>query len=111
MTVPAGAQLGTGLMLAVAGAVAFSGKAIIVKLAYRYGVEAVTLLMYRMLFALPLFVAMACAVTFASARIGGMWANWFPSGRSIALKVASHWSKVCASEQFIILSLVNSFTR
>ena len=59
MTVPAGAQLGTGLMLAVAGAVAFSGKAIIVKLAYRYGVEAVTLLMYRMLFALPLFVAMA----------------------------------------------------
>ena len=41
------------------GAIAFSGKAIIVKLAYRYGVDAVTLLMYRMLFALPFFVAMA----------------------------------------------------
>jgi drug/metabolite transporter (DMT)-like permease len=38
---------------------AFSGKAIIVKLAYRYGVDAVTLIMYRMLFALPLFAAMA----------------------------------------------------
>lgn len=38
---------------------AFSGKAIIVKLAYRYGVDAVTLLMYRMLFALPLFVGLA----------------------------------------------------
>ena len=38
---------------------AFSGKAIIVKLAYRYGVDAVTLLMYRMLFALPIFAAMA----------------------------------------------------
>ena len=46
-------------MLALLGAIAFSGKAIIVKLAYRYGVDAVTLLMYRMLFALPIFVAMA----------------------------------------------------
>ncbi|MCX7742265.1 MAG: DMT family transporter [Tepidimonas sp.] len=49
----------TGLLLAAGGAVAFSGKAIIVKLAYRYGVDAVTLLMYRMLLALPLFAAMA----------------------------------------------------
>ena len=48
-----------GLALAVVGAIAFSGKAIIVKLAYRYGVDAVTLIMYRMLFALPLFAAMA----------------------------------------------------
>lgn len=39
------------------GAIAFSGKAIIVKLSYRYGVDAVTVIMYRMLFALPLFVA------------------------------------------------------
>ena len=49
----------TGLALATIGAVAFSGKAIIVKLAYRYGVDAVTLIMLRMLFALPLFVALA----------------------------------------------------
>jgi drug/metabolite transporter (DMT)-like permease len=48
-----------GLLLAGLGAVAFSGKAIIIKLAYRYGVDAVTLIMYRMLFALPLFVALA----------------------------------------------------
>ena len=46
-------------MFAVIGAIAFSGKAIIVKLAYRHGVDAVTLIMYRMLFALPLFAAMA----------------------------------------------------
>lgn len=45
--------------MAVLGAIAFSGKAIIVKLAYRYGVDAVTLIMLRMLFALPLFLAMA----------------------------------------------------
>ncbi|MDE2147391.1 MAG: DMT family transporter [Burkholderiales bacterium] len=48
-----------GLALAAAGSIAFSGKAIIVKLAYRHGVDAVTLIMYRMLFALPLFVALA----------------------------------------------------
>jgi drug/metabolite transporter (DMT)-like permease len=48
-----------GLLLAMLGSVAFSGKAIIVKLAYRHGVDAVTLIMYRMLFALPLFVFMA----------------------------------------------------
>ena len=46
-------------MLVVLGAIAFSGKAIIVKLAYRYGVDAVTLIMLRMLFALPIFAAMA----------------------------------------------------
>ncbi len=51
--------LAVGLALAAGGSVAFSGKAIIVKLAYRYGVDAVTLIMYRMLFALPLFVALA----------------------------------------------------
>ena len=49
----------TGLLLALLGSIAFSGKAIIVKLAYRYGVDAVTLLMYRMLFALPFFAIMA----------------------------------------------------
>jgi drug/metabolite transporter (DMT)-like permease len=48
-----------GLAMAAAGAVAFSGKAIIVKLAYRHGVDAVTLIMYRMLFALPMFALLA----------------------------------------------------
>ena len=48
-----------GLALASIGAIAFSGKAIIIKLAYRHGVDAVTLIMYRMLFALPLFVLLA----------------------------------------------------
>jgi len=59
MTSTRSAQVSTGLMLAVAGSIAFSGKAIIVKLAYRHGVDAVTLVMFRMLFALPLFILMA----------------------------------------------------
>ena len=47
------------MLLATFGGIFFSGKAIIVKLAYRYGVDAVTLIMYRMLFALPIFAVMA----------------------------------------------------
>ncbi|MDG0855603.1 DMT family transporter [Roseateles puraquae] len=45
--------------MAMLGAIGFSGKAIIVKLAYRHGVDAVTLLMWRMLLAMPFFLAMA----------------------------------------------------
>ena len=45
----------TGTLLVAGGAVAFSGKAVIIKLAYRYGVDAVTLLALRMLFSAPFF--------------------------------------------------------
>jgi len=59
LTAPAGRPAWGGLALALLGSVAFSGKAIIVKLAYRHQVDAVTLIMYRMLFALPLFLLLA----------------------------------------------------
>jgi len=52
-------KFSSGLLWAAAGSIAFSGKAIIVKLAYRHGVDAITLVMFRMLFALPFFIAMA----------------------------------------------------
>ena len=58
-----------GLILALVGTLAFSGKAIIIKLAYRYGVDAVTLIMYRMLFALPVFMAMAWWASRGQARL------------------------------------------
>jgi len=48
-----------GLALASAGAIAFSGKAIVAKLLYLQGLDAVTVLMLRMLFALPFFAALA----------------------------------------------------
>jgi len=47
----------SGLALAMAGSVMFSAKAIVVKLAYRHGVDAATLLALRMLISLPFFVA------------------------------------------------------
>ncbi|MGE5097132.1 MAG: DMT family transporter [Betaproteobacteria bacterium] len=49
----------TGALIVAVAAIAFSGKAIIIKLAYRYGVDALTLLAFRMLFSAPMFVALA----------------------------------------------------
>ncbi len=48
-----------GFLLALAAAVFFSIKAIFVKLSYRYGVDAVTLLALRMISSLPFFVVIA----------------------------------------------------
>lgn len=44
-----------GLLMAAIGAILFSGKAIIIKLAYSYGTDSATLLALRMLMALPIF--------------------------------------------------------
>ncbi|HJV52914.1 MAG TPA: DMT family transporter [Noviherbaspirillum sp.] len=49
----------SGLAIAVAGAILFSAKAIVAKLIYRYHVDAVTLIAFRMLFSLPFFAAVA----------------------------------------------------
>ncbi|MEC4718049.1 DMT family transporter [Noviherbaspirillum sp. CPCC 100848] len=48
-----------GLAIAIAGAVLFSTKAIVAKLLYRYQIDAVTLIAFRMLFSLPFFAAVA----------------------------------------------------
>jgi drug/metabolite transporter (DMT)-like permease len=48
-----------GLMLAIGGAVLFSGKAVVAKLLYRYQLDAVTLIAFRMLFSFPVFAAVA----------------------------------------------------
>ena len=47
---------GLGVLLAVTGIIMFSAKAIMVKLGYRHDVDAVTLLLLRMLFALPIYL-------------------------------------------------------
>jgi drug/metabolite transporter (DMT)-like permease len=48
-----------GIACALAGSIAFSGKPVLVKAAYQYGVDTTTLLTLRMLFAAPLFMLMA----------------------------------------------------
>ncbi|MBI5178931.1 MAG: EamA family transporter [Nitrospinae bacterium] len=49
----------TGAFIVFLAAAAFSAKAVLVKLAYRYHTDALTVLTLRMLFALPFFIAMA----------------------------------------------------
>jgi drug/metabolite transporter (DMT)-like permease len=48
-----------GLAIAIVGAIFFSAKAVVAKLIYRYHVDAVTLITFRMLFAVPFFAALA----------------------------------------------------
>jgi len=48
-----------GLGIAIGGAVLFSTKAIVAKLLYRYQLDAVTVLAFRMMFSLPVFAAIA----------------------------------------------------
>jgi drug/metabolite transporter (DMT)-like permease len=48
-----------GLLIAIVGAVLFSAKAIVAKLLYRYHIDAVTLIAFRMLFSLPFFAVIA----------------------------------------------------
>jgi drug/metabolite transporter (DMT)-like permease len=48
-----------GLAIAICGAILFSTKAVVAKLLYRYQLDAITLLAFRMLFSLPVFAAVA----------------------------------------------------
>lgn len=48
-----------GLSIALIGAILFSAKAIVAKLIYRYHVDPVTLIAFRMLFSLPFFIGIA----------------------------------------------------
>lgn len=57
-----------GIFLAILGAVLFAGKAIVVKLTYRYGIDAVTLIAFRMLFSLPFFAVVAWSESRRAAR-------------------------------------------
>ncbi len=47
-----------GILMAVAGIVLFSAKAVLVKMAYIYGIEPINLLVFRMLFSLPFYLFM-----------------------------------------------------
>lgn len=48
-----------GVLCTIAGSIGFSGKTILVKLAYQYDVDTMTLLALRMIFAFPFLIVMA----------------------------------------------------
>lgn len=60
-----------GIAFAATGSVLFSAKAVVVKLAYRHGVDPVTLLAFRMLFAAPFFAVALAWSSRGRARLSG----------------------------------------
>ncbi|WP_405610707.1 DMT family transporter [Polaribacter sp. Asnod1-A03] len=48
-----------GILLGVLGVILFSSKAVMVKLAYKYNVDAITMLLLRMLFSFPFYLVIA----------------------------------------------------
>nr|WP_255581530.1 DMT family transporter [Cupriavidus sp. AU9028] len=79
---PAGslARQRSGLAIAAVGAVLFSGKAIVAKLMYRYQVDAVMVITLRMLFAVPLFMAIGWWQSMKMAPL-----SWADRGRVLLL--------------------------
>jgi len=49
----------TGIIFAIVGIVLFSAKAVMVKMAYTYQIDHLTLLLFRMVFALPVYLVIA----------------------------------------------------
>ena len=72
-----------GLFLAIAGSMGLSGKAILVKLSYQYGVDAATVIMFRMLFSLPFFIGL------------GLWAARSQHAQEHPL-TRTDWLRICA---------------
>src|SRR5690606_40796790 len=52
----AGQRFWAGFAMAIVGAILFSSKAIVAKLTYRYGVDALTVIGFRMMFSAPFFL-------------------------------------------------------
>lgn len=48
-----------GVLFAIVGVILFSAKAVMVKMAYSYSIDHLTLLLFRMIFAFPFYVAIA----------------------------------------------------
>lgn len=70
-----------GILIALLGAVMFSTKAVFVKLAYQYEVDAISLLLFRMLFALPIFLGIAIYLSQKAA-------SYKPKGKEILQIIA-----------------------
>lgn len=66
---------GAGMALAILAAFGFSFKAIFVKLAYPYGVDAITLLTLRMVFVLPVFLWVGLTASRGMPALSGR--DWF----------------------------------
>lgn len=75
-----------GLAIAIVGAIFFSTKAIVAKLIYRYQIDAVTLIAFRMIFSLPIFAIIAL---WQSGKVGRL--AWSDRWRLIVLGLVGYY--------------------
>lgn len=80
----------SGLWIAALAAVLFSAKAILAKLMYRYGIDAVTLLALRMLLAGPVFAVIAVIETWRAHRRGAQLSR-ADAGRIVVLGLLGYY--------------------
>ena len=79
-----------GMWLAIIAAVLFSAKAVVVKLMYRHGIDATTALALRMLFALPVFAAVAVFETIKAHR-RQTFLDWPTRARIVVLGLCGYY--------------------
>jgi len=88
---PADARRALGFVLALAGAILFSAKAVVAKLTYEYGIDAVTLIAFRMLFALPFFAVIAWVQSRRAARRESAVLSWRERLQVVALGLTGYY--------------------
>jgi len=80
-----------GFALALAGAILFSAKAVIAKLTYRHGIDAVTLIALRMLFAMPVFAVVGGLQAAAAWRGDIARLSWRERGQIVGLGLLGYY--------------------
>jgi len=80
-----------GFALALAGAILFSAKAVVAKLTYRHGIDAVTLIALRMLFAMPVFAVVGWLQALAARRGQIARLTWRERGQIVVLGLIGYY--------------------
>jgi len=80
-----------GFTLALAGAILFSAKAVVTKLTYRHGIDAVTLIALRMLFAMPVFAVVGGFQARAARRGTIVRLSWRERGQIVVLGLLGYY--------------------
>jgi len=95
-----------GFSLALGGAILFSSKAIAAKLTYRHGVDTVTLIALRMLFAMPFFAVVGWlqAQAASQGRIPAL--SWRERGQIMALGLLGYY--ISSFLDFLGLQYINA---
>lgn len=103
-------QFWVGIGIGILGVALFSSKAVMVKLAYQYNVDAITILLLRMLFAFPFYVVIAFKYTKGNQQITKKDYAWLLLFGLVGYYLASYFdfvglSYIKASLERIILFL------